>query len=87
MTATATSMTAAATSATAATSASDKLNACRDRRVFLVEHIERRQADVGDFFLTQREFVARIDMPRRDIRGGPGRLRGCAGQRQQSNGP
>jgi hypothetical protein len=57
-----------------AAAASNELKAGGDRS-FLVEHIERRQADVGDFFLTEREFVARLYMPRRDIRGGASRLR------------
>jgi hypothetical protein len=65
----------------AATSASDKLNAWRSRRVFLVEHVERRQADVGDLFFAEHKLMARIDMPRRDVRGRPGRLCGYAGQR------
>jgi hypothetical protein len=33
-------------------------------RVFLVEHIERRQADVGDFFLTERECLTRRHVQR-----------------------
>lgn len=77
--ATATTAAAAAT----ATAAAHELNAGGDRSL-LVEHIERRQADVGDFFFTEREFMTRLDMPRRDIRCRASRLRGysAAGQRQ-----
>ena len=86
--ASAASASAAATAMTAsAAAASNELKAGGDRSL-LVEHIECRQADVGDFFLTERKLVARLDMPRRDIRGGAGRLCGCAAdQRQQSSGP
>ena len=71
----ASSASAAATAMTAsAATASNELKAGGDRS-FLVEHIERRQADVRDFFLTERQFVARLDMPRRDIRGRASRLR------------
>src|SRR5579864_5265986 len=58
--------TAAPAAAAAATATARQLK--EGPRGFLVEHVERRQADVGDFFLTQREFVARLDMPRRNIR-------------------
>ena len=52
MNATAATTTAAATTATAATAGF--LNAGL-AGVFLVEEMERRQADVGDFFLTERD--------------------------------
>ena len=32
------------------------LDAALAPRVFLVEHIERRQADIGDFFLAERDW-------------------------------
>ena len=76
---------AAAAVAAAAAAASDKLEA---GSVFPVEDVERRQADVEDFFLTEGEFVTRFDGPRGQICGGAGRL--CdyaAGQRQKSSGP
>jgi hypothetical protein len=70
--------------ATAAAAASDKLEA---GSVFPVEDVERRQADVRNFFLTEGEFVTRFDGPRRQICGGAGRLCDCAArQRQKSSG-
>ena len=65
----ATGATAAATatttaSATAATTAATpgKLYAALGRRsVLLVEHVERRQAHVGDFFFTKRYLVIQSD--------------------------
>ena len=54
----ASSASAAATAMTAsAAAASNELKAGGDRSL-LVEHIECRQADVGDFFLTERELGA-----------------------------
>ena len=53
-------MPAATTAATVAAVAAavDELHVglgCAD--IFLVEHIERRQADIGDFLLTEREVI------------------------------
>jgi hypothetical protein len=66
---------AAAVAAAAAAAASDKLEAGSG---FPVEDVERRQADVEDFFLTEGEFVTRFDGPRGQICGGAGRLCDCA---------
>jgi hypothetical protein len=43
----------------------------------MIEDIERRQADVRDFFVTESDFVTRCDLLRRHIRSRHGR-RGCA---------
>jgi len=76
---------AAASVAAAAAAASDKLEA---GSVFPVEDVERRQADVEDFFLTEGEFVTRFDGPRGQICGGAGRLCDYAArQGQKSSGP
>jgi hypothetical protein len=56
----------------AAAAASDKLEAGSG---FPVEDVERRQANVEDFFLTEGEFVTRFDD--RQICGGAGRLCDC----------
>ena len=66
---------AAAAAVTAAAAASDKLEAGSG---FPVEDVERRQADVEDFFLTEGEFVTRFDGPRGQICGGAGCLCDCA---------
>ena len=85
MAAAASTAAAAASVAAAAAAASDKLEA---GSVFPVEDVERRQADVEDFFLTEGEFVTRFDGPRGQICGGAGRLCDCAArQRQKSSGP
>jgi hypothetical protein len=39
----------------------------RCRSVFLVEDVERRQTDVGNFFLTEEEFVMRYGVLHRHI--------------------
>jgi hypothetical protein len=76
---------AAAAAVTAAAAASDKLEAGSG---FPVEDVERRQADVEDFFLTEGEFVTRFDGPRGQICGGAGRLCDCAARQwQKSSGP
>jgi hypothetical protein len=76
---------ASASVAAAAAAASDKLEA---GSAFPVEDVERRQADVEDFFLTKGEFVTRFDGPHGQICGGAGRLCDCAArQRQKSSGP
>jgi hypothetical protein len=59
----------------AAAAASDKLEAGSG---FPVEDVERRQADVEDFFLIEGEFVTRFDGLRGQICGGAGRLCDCA---------
>jgi hypothetical protein len=75
----------AAAAAVTAAAASDKLEAGSG---FPVEDVERRQADVEDFFFTEGEFVTRFDGPRGQICGGAGRLRDrAARQRQKSSGP
>src|SRR5271169_2053699 len=45
--------------------------------VFLVEHIECRQADVGNLFLTEVEFVMRRGVLRRNVRRCSTGRRGC----------
>src|SRR5277367_2429404 len=56
---------AAATAATAATATPGELYAAaRLRCGFLVEEIKRRQADVGDFFFTERERLSRREIRR-----------------------
>jgi hypothetical protein len=51
-------------SAAAAAPASGELYVAADRLVDgIVEDVERRQADVGDFFLTKRDFVERPGSP------------------------
>ena len=67
--------TAPVAAAAPAAAASDKLEAGSG---FPVEDVERRQADVEDFFLTEGEFVTRFDGPRGQICGGAGRLCDCA---------
>jgi hypothetical protein len=61
---------AAATSAaaTAATPGSYFLADLRRCGIFLVEHIERRQADVRDFLLAKKDLMFRRGVLRRDIR-------------------
>src|SRR5262249_61830604 len=57
--------------------------------VFLVEDVERRQADVGDFFLTESDLRPR-GIPRRYIRRRHGGCCGCAarpGQRHPHDSP
>jgi hypothetical protein len=54
-TATVTTMTAVAAVATS-TAMADKLNHRRSVSLF-VEDVERRQADIGDFLLTEREVI------------------------------
>jgi hypothetical protein len=50
--------------------------ACSD--VFLVEHIKRRQADVGDFFLTEKDFLTRSGILGLDVRSRSSGGRGCS---------
>jgi hypothetical protein len=61
---------AAATSASAAPSNLFK-SSQRCRSVFLVEDVERRQTDVGNFFLTEEEFVMRCGVLHRHIHRRP----------------
>jgi hypothetical protein len=51
-------------------------------RAFPIEHIERRQADVGDLFFSERE-LRRSGSPRRRARGRRGCCRCAARQRQR----
>lgn len=61
----------AATAVAATAAASDELHAgVGFADVFLIEDIERRQSDVGDFLLTESEFVAISGAPRRRIHCG-----------------
>src|SRR6516162_7489782 len=52
--------------------------------VFLVEDVERPQADVGDFFLTESD-LGRGGIPRRYIRGRNSGCRGCAARQRQGH--
>ena len=58
---------AAATAATAATAPGDLLALWRCS-IFLVEHVERRQAYVGDFFFTECDDLTRCGVLRMDVR-------------------
>lgn len=84
---TATAMTAAAT-ASAATSG-DPDARFHGRSIFLVDDVERCQADVGEFFFTEYDFVGRRDLLQRQIcRRAAGRGRRdayAAGEREQSS--
>ena len=51
--------------------------------VFPVEDIERRQADVRDFLLTESDFVTRGGVPRRNIRCRTASCRGCTARQRQ----
>ena len=51
--------------------------------VFLVEDKERRQTDVGELFLTERDFVRRCGLLQRQIRGRRAGRRGCATSHRQ----
>jgi hypothetical protein len=53
-----------------------------EHRAFPVEHIERRQADVGDLFFSERE-LRQSGSPRRRLRGWRGCCRCAARQRQR----
>jgi hypothetical protein len=58
----------------AATAVSDKFYAGAGfPDILLIEDIERRQSDVGDFLLTESEFVAISDAPGRRIHCGAAR--------------
>jgi hypothetical protein len=66
------------TAAVTATAAASKLYAAaRFRGVLLVEDIERRQADVGDFLFTEGDLVTRCNVRQRLHICRQGR-RGCA---------
>jgi hypothetical protein len=63
--------------------------AAKRSRVLLVEHIERRQADVGDFLVTESDGVARRNVRRlRQVRY-RGDCCGCTAhqRKSQSSGP
>jgi hypothetical protein len=71
----------AAAAATAATAASRKLQhaALECSAVFLIENVERRQTDVGDFFFSESNFVQLCGvLQRRHIRRRPAGCGGCA---------
>src|SRR5262249_5190158 len=83
--ASAASAAAPAAAAAAASAASGKLFAeSRRSSVFLVEDVERPQADVGEFFLTESD-LGRGGIPRRYIRGRNSGCRGCAGRQRQGH--
>jgi hypothetical protein len=72
-----------ATAAAAAAAAPPALGDLRaEHRAFPVEHIERRQADVGDLFFSERE-LRQSGSPRRRLRGWRGCCRCAARQRQR----
>src|SRR5262249_35063086 len=73
----------AAPAAAAASAASGKFFPKSGRfGVFLVEDVERPQADVGDFFLTESD-LGRGGIPRRYFRGRHGGCCGCAARQRQ----
>jgi len=73
----------AASAAAAASAASGKLFPKSGRPgVFLVEDVERPQADVGDFFLTESD-LGRGGIPPRDFRGRHSGCCGCAARQRQ----
>jgi hypothetical protein len=77
MTVAAAAMTVAAAAMTAMAAAADKLYERGCSVAFLVEDIERRQADVRDFFLTESDLIAIFGVRRRHIRCQP--IRDCGG--------
>ncbi len=72
----------AATAAAATASAPPRSDFLAERRldgIFLVEYVERRQADVRDFLLAKKDFMIRRGALRRNIRrGSAGRCRRSA---------
>jgi hypothetical protein len=73
----------AASAAPAASAASGKFFPKSGRSgVFLVEDVERPQADVGDFFLTESD-LRRGGIPRRYFRGRHSGCGGCAARQRQ----
>ena len=77
----ATAATAASTPATSPTAASDKLHTrSKCCGVFFVEYIECRQANVGDFLLSENDFVAQRAISWRNIRC---RCTGCTARQRQ----
>ena len=78
---------ASAASATAAASPGKLYGGLGCSDIFLVEDIERSQADIRDFLFTESYFVARCGVLRRRIRCGHLDCRGCAArQRQRQSG-
>jgi hypothetical protein len=54
------------------------------RESFLIEDMERGEADVGELFLAQSDFVIRCTFLRWHLRGGPTGCRRCtAGERKR----
>jgi hypothetical protein len=73
----------AASTSPAASAASGKFFPKSGRSgVFLVEDVERPQADVGDFFLTESD-LGRGGIPRRYFRGRHSGCGGCAARQRQ----
>jgi len=66
--ATAAVATAAAMAAATAATSGDPDARFRGSRVFLVDDIERRQADVREFFFTEYDFMARRNLLQRHVR-------------------
>src|SRR5215813_9617096 len=79
---TAAAASAAASAAAAAAASSKFFPKSRRSGVFLVEDVERRQADVGDFFLTECD-LGRGRGPRRHIRRRHGGRCGRAARQRQ----
>src|SRR5215831_4603790 len=74
---------AAATAAPAASAAPGKFfPKSRRSGIFLVEDVERPQADVGDFFFTESD-LGRGSIPRRYFCGRHSSCRGCAARQRQ----
>jgi hypothetical protein len=75
---------AAPAASAAVAAASDKLYVGLGRSdVFLVENIEGRQGNVGDFLLTESEFVALSGVRRRHIYCRATGYRGCTARQRQ----
>jgi hypothetical protein len=76
----------AATAAVPAAAASFFYAGLQVRGVFLIEDKESRETDVGELFLTERDFMGRCNLLQRQIGRRAGR-RGCAtSHRQQPSG-
>jgi len=73
---------AAAASAAAAAASGEFFPKSGRSGVFLVEDVERPQADVGDFFLTESD-LGRGGIPRRYFRGRHSGCCGCAARQRQ----
>jgi hypothetical protein len=79
---------AASAAATSAAATSGKLLTELERSgVFLVEDIERRQADVRDFFVTESDNLTRCRIRRRHIRYRSAGRCGCSGAHHRQRDP